>query len=67
MAGRSTFLWSMLYFLRIVSSDFNVWLIIGYAFSITSLIAFAGDPQEPFGKLTRFHIHTPIKYVDIKR
>lgn len=67
MTGSSTFVWPMLSFLRILSSDLNVWLMISYAFSIASPISFAGDPWEPFDKLTSFQKHTLRKCIDTKK
>jgi hypothetical protein len=57
----------MLPFLIGISSDINVLLIISYAFSILSLISLAGDSQEPFGKLTRFHTDTLRKKCKYKK
>lgn len=54
MPGSSTFLWFMFTFLKLVYSDLSVWYKVGYAFSITSLIRFAGGSQKPLGKLTRY-------------
>ena len=54
------------FFLIGVFSDLNHLLINSYGFIVAWLIAFALDPQMPFGKLTRFCTDTLRKQVNIK-